>query len=311
MAKTDSSLAAKARKAERDKNRAVRKVLGGDNMAAGAWMADKFFSPGSLGRASTGIQMTKNEKGEDVPMVDANGNPVRIQENQDTLNRYNDLSKGLSAEQYQAAREQQMKGMQSGLATQMGQLAKAQARGKVYGAAGAAQQANALQGYENSVADIEQQSKLKDVELIREGTDKYAGQLASLQKFEREGEQYNLAQRAGEIAGAAGAYTNTIAAAQGNKLTKEGLNIAKQALNESRSGRSSRGGSKEPDVTPKPGSTSTNTTPPAGVTTGNVNRYSGSVNPAEAVGNIKWFNGSSDLARQAAIKRKATRDAAR
>lgn len=236
MAKTNKKLAKdKAKKVKTPKvpltpqqqqEKAAVGALGAENMAAGSYLADKFFSPGSMGRISTGIQM--NPDG--TPAADAQGNPLRVQENAALLNRYQDLSKGMSADQYQAAREQQMKGVQSGLATSMGQLAKAQARGKVYGAAGAAQQANVLTDYQNKVQDVEQQNKLLDVNLIREGTDAYAGALGGMQATERQGMQFNLGQQAAEKAGAAGAYMNTIAAQQGNTLQNKSLEIAKKAL---------------------------------------------------------------------------------
>jgi len=233
--------------AKAEKGAAV-KTFGADNMNAGNYVIDKFIKSGSLGRISTGQMM--NPDG--TPQTDAQGNPIRIGENQDVLNRYKDLSKGMSADQYQAAREQQMKGMNSGLQTQMGQLAKAQARGKVYGAAGAAQQANALQGYQNSVADIEQQNKLADINLIREGTDKYAGSLAGMQTAERQGQEFNLGQVAAEKAGQMGAYFNTIGIGKGQKNTDRQMKMQEKALGVSGSGRRGGGGGssvKEPDVT--------------------------------------------------------------
>ena len=262
----DQIAAAKAAKAQADQASAARTVFGPKGMAAGSWASNKFFAPGSMGRISTGIQMTDEidpktgqPTGNKVPVTDAQGNPQRIGENQDVLNRYQDLSKGLSADQYQAAREQQMKGVQSGLATTMQGLAKAQAQGKVYGAAGAAQQANALQGYQNKTQDIEQQNKLQDVNLIREGTDKYAGALAGQQKSEREGAEFNLGQVASEKAGQASTFMDVIAANHAKNLTNKSLDIAQAALGATQK-KSGGGGTAtattgEPTLTPKPGAT--------------------------------------------------------
>ena len=248
-------------------NAAAGKTFGADNMNAGDWVIDKFIPPGSLGRISTGLMMQKDPKtGEDVPVTDAQGNPTRIGENQDVLNRYKDLSKGMSAEQYQAAREQQQRGLNSGLATTQAQLAKAQARGKVYGAAGAVQQANALRADSEKRADLEQQNKLADVKLIREGTDKYAGALAGLQTSERGGQEYNLGQVAAEKAGQMGAYFNTIGIGQGNKFTQQQLDLQKEALRGvSNTRRGGGGGSttpaaQEPEVQSATGTTNISTT---------------------------------------------------
>lgn len=302
--KVPLTAAQKAAKAEarrqKAQGQAATNVFGKNNMQAGNWVAEHFIPEGSLGRLeqnpqlqarqleqarqiSTGIQTNPDGS----PMMDAQGNPVRIGENQDVLNRYKDLAKGMTAEQYQAAREQQQKGLNSSLATSQAQLAKAQARGKVYGAAGAAQQANMLASADATRADLEQQNKLADINLIREGTSQYANSLAGMQAAERAGQQYNaerktdtdkynienqrdtekyniegnqkvgefnLGQIAAERAAQIGGFFNTVGMGQENTLANKELDLKRKALAAATgTGRRGSGGGapvvKEPEVT--------------------------------------------------------------
>lgn len=71
---------------------------------------------------------------------------------------------GYTSPEYQAQREQMQRGVDSNLATSLSQLAKAQARGKVYGAAGVAQQQNQMQAAQNTKDQLEQDLMVKNID---------------------------------------------------------------------------------------------------------------------------------------------------
>ena len=263
MAKETAAQRARRLKSEaqatKDENNTISSAFGKQGIKAGVDVMDALLPKGSTGRIDTGLQMTKDAQGNDVIARDAQGNPIRTQETADVLNRYNDLSKGLDAGAYQATREQQQKGLDSDLKTQQQQLAKAQARGKVYGAAGAAQQANALTADSQKRADLEQQDKLANVGLINQGTKDYASQLNAQQAAETGKQEFNVQQTTGEAAARLSGVFNAGAMATGNRLSQAAIDVERQAI-----GRTGGGGGgatvKEPDSTP--GASPTANTPP-------------------------------------------------
>jgi hypothetical protein len=207
--------------------RAMEPVLGAENMAAATGVVNQFVKEGSFGRVDTGIQM--NPDG--TPKRDANGNPIRIQENADVLSRYKSIAdKGLEAPEYQAYREQMTKGMDSNLRSSMEGLAKSQARGRVFGAAASAQQSNTLRADSENRNDIEQQLFLKGAEFKRGALGDYAGQLKGMQEAELGREKTNLGQVAAEKSAQLGAFFNTIGIGQGQALSKEQLDLAREAI---------------------------------------------------------------------------------
>lgn len=214
---------------------AMINVFGPSNLAATSGMLAQFIPQGSLGRMNPGYQqrLTRQGKlkydkyGNPVYKKDANGNPVRIQENQALLNRFQDLSKGMSASEYQATREQAQKGMDSNLNTEMDQLSKAQAQSKVFGAAAAAQKANALRADKEQRNDLEQQDKVANMGLIRQGTQEYAGFLQGLQGKEGDIQKFNIGQANAETAAQMGGFFNMMGMLKGNELTAKQLEVAK------------------------------------------------------------------------------------
>lgn len=82
----------------------------------------------------------------------------------DVLARMKSGLEGYTSPEYQAQREQMQRGLNSNLATGMSQLAKAQSRGKVYGAAGAAQQANLQTNAQTSKDSLEQDLMVKNID---------------------------------------------------------------------------------------------------------------------------------------------------
>lgn len=223
--------AAKAKYKKRQANiaggNATAAILGKDNATAAAWLSGKLVPQGSFGRVDTGIQMDANGQ----PIRDANGNPMRIQENADVLSRYKDLAdKGYDSQQFQALREQQQKGMNSALNTQLGQLAKSQARGRVYGASASAQQANALRADTQTRQDLEQQLFLKGADYKTQALGNYATSLSGMQENEFNRQKENLAAARGEIGSQLAAYFGTIAAGQTGKFNQAQIDLAKEAL---------------------------------------------------------------------------------
>lgn len=151
----------------------AQKIFGKKSMQAGEFVANKFYAPGSLGR----------------------------------------IAESYSDPQYQAMREQMSKGIESNTQTSLASLAKAQSRGKVYGAAAGAQSANVLESAQRTKDDLEQQLMVKDVD------------------FSRAGSQYNLAQQAAELAGRAGGWMGTINYAEAKKQAKKQAKMGQQAIN--------------------------------------------------------------------------------
>lgn len=153
----------------------------------------------------------------------------RSGETSDVLNRYNDIAQnGYGAGVYQAEREQMQKGMNSQLNTQMSQLAKAQARGKVYGAAASAQQANALTANTNSKNDIEQQLLVKGADVKNQALGQYSSNLTNAQNQEQANRlSYNSAMTGAQDRERVGlnAYGNAMGNAQATELAKQQFNI--------------------------------------------------------------------------------------
>lgn len=88
---------------------------------------------------------------------------------------------GYTSPEYQAQREQMQRGMNSDLATGMSQLAKAQSRGKVYGAAGAAQQANLQTSADNNKNELEQNLMVKNIDESQKRLGEYGNYEQGLQ----------------------------------------------------------------------------------------------------------------------------------
>ena len=187
---------------------AAQNMFGQENMAAGRWVNRNFLPKNLVGRVDV------NPTAEDTSV----------------LNRMNDLSKGLNADQYQAAREQQSKGLQSDLNTQMANLAKSQAQTRTYGAAASAQQANALRADSEKRADLEQQNKLADVNLINQGTKDYAATLKNQEDTTFEKQKYNAGNKMALAASRLGGFFNTVGIGKTDKQQADMLELQKQMI---------------------------------------------------------------------------------
>jgi hypothetical protein len=170
-------------------------------------LGQKFYGDGSLGRVSNQIP------GQEEYLAQLKGGLG-----------------GYTSEQYQASREQMMKGQQSNFATAQAQLAKAQARGRVYGAAGAAQQANLSMGAQQSKDDLEQQLMVKNIDEQQNRLNNYGAQNAAAQAAVLERDKINLGQTAAERAGQAGAFTGAAGTQAVNEAQRQSSDIMNRAL---------------------------------------------------------------------------------
>jgi len=132
---------------KRPKQSATDKLYGANNVSAANEFLNRFLpSTDASGKPSYGMVSTQLEGEEDV------------------LNRMRSGLGGYTSPEYQAQREQMMRGQNSNLQTSLSQLAKAQARGRVYGAAASAQQANTLQSAQNTKDTLEQDLYVKNID---------------------------------------------------------------------------------------------------------------------------------------------------
>jgi len=188
-------------------DKAIEALYGKAATEAGMALGQKFYSDGSLGQVSNQIP------GQD-----------------EYLAQLKSGLGGYTAPQYQASREQMMKGQQSNYATAQSQLAKAQARGKVYGAAGAAQQANLATGNQASKDDLEQQLMVKNIDEQQNRLNNYGAANAAAQAAVLERDKINLGQVAAEKAGQAGAFTGAAGTQAISDAQKQQSDIMNKAL---------------------------------------------------------------------------------
>ena len=127
----------RAQRRAQKNEKALGSFYGNDGANAGNALINKFLPEGALGRVSTDVpgQEAIGKRNQELM-----GNVGSSGAERESLNNMQKGLGGYTSPEYQAQREQQMRGMNSNLQTGMSQLAKAQARGKVYGAAGVAQQ---------------------------------------------------------------------------------------------------------------------------------------------------------------------------
>lgn len=167
---------------ERGRMRAMGSLFGNQGVAAASAYMGQFLKPGFLGRLDDG----------------SNEGSAFAKEQGDIRSRFEAGLGGYTAPQYQAQREQMMRGVNSNLQTSLGQLAKAQARGKVYGAAASAQSANALRGAEDNKNQLEQDLYVKNIDEQQKRLGEYANLTAGLREEQLGRQKTNLGQTAAE-----------------------------------------------------------------------------------------------------------------
>jgi len=192
----------------------------GDN--AGNALMNKFMQPGTLGRVGgTGEVLPDGT----VDSLSGSGEQLQRQQQlmdqarnsdaqQDALRKMQSGLSGYTSPEYQASREQMMRGQQSNFQTSQAQLAKAQARGKVYGAAGAAQQANLAASSAQSKDQLEQDLMVKNIDEQQRRLQDYGRYGTELQ-----GQQFD------QRAAATQAYGDTQAAMREEELGRQKVNL--------------------------------------------------------------------------------------
>lgn len=188
---------------------ALEQVLTPQGFAAGQEFLNKYLQPGFLGRFQ-------------------GGGPSA--EQTEVLAKMKAGLGGYTAPEYQAQREQMQRGLNSNLATSLNQLAKSQARGKVYGAAASAQQANQIRANEENKNALEQDLYVKNIDEMSRRLGEYGGFANNLYGQQAEAQKINLGQEAAEkssqiesILGLGGLQINKDFQEQMRKIMKQGI----------------------------------------------------------------------------------------
>ncbi len=230
-------------------NKALEAMYGADGVNAGNALINKFLQPGTLGRVDTNLPGATEALQRQSVLLDRAGPNSEQKFAQDKMKA--GLG-GYTSPEYQASREQMMRGVQSNYATSQSQLAKAQARGKVYGAAGAAQQANLAASTQQSKDNLEQDLMVKNIDEQRNRLSEYGQYSSDLQKqgfdqlgvatseYNKQGtqlrdeqfqrEKLNIGQANAETAGQIGLFTGATGTALTQKNTEAAQDIQKQGI---------------------------------------------------------------------------------
>lgn len=233
------------KKAQQKTEQNLAKLYGNEGSNAGNALINKFM-PGEapLGRVSTDVPGQTQIGERNQNLLNASG--ASAGEKESLANMKAGLG-GYTSPEYQAQREQMQRGLNSNLQTGMSQLAKAQARGKVYGAAGVAQQQNLLQSTQNQKDQLEQDLNIKNIDEMRSrnaeyglasgkvNQDQFNRQAAATQNFNKDTmdlgdkaldrEKFNIGQANTETATKIGLYTGA-----GGTALQKGKDKANQKL---------------------------------------------------------------------------------
>lgn len=260
---------------QKAQDKALGSIYGNEGVNAGNALMQKFMPEGALGRVSTDLAGAPQQLQRQQQLLAGAGNSDAQKE---ALSKMQGGLSGYTSGEYQASREQMMRGQQSNYATSQGQLAKAQARGKVYGAAGAAQMANLSAASAQSKDQLEQDLMVKNIdEQQRRLQDygKYASDVngqafdqravatkaygdtgAALRGEELDRQKINLGQSNAELASQIGLFTGAAGTNLSKEQNEEAMKIQKQGINVVAGG---GGGSSTNTNTPARTNSSTNT----------------------------------------------------
>ena len=235
-------------------DKAMEGLYGQEGVSAGNALINKFLAPGSLGRVSTEIGGQNSLQRYSNLYDSVQGrDPIQTQ----ALQNMQAGLGGYTSPQYQAQREQMQRGLNSNYLTSAGQLMRAQSRGKVYGAAGAAQMANLQRSTQNSKDQLEQDLYIKNIDEMdrrnmeygkygrglneeeygrrSEATKLWGEEGRKLRDEELERQKVNLGQSNAELAAQIGAFTGagaqSIAKMQNKKaqaIQLKGLQMVKE-----------------------------------------------------------------------------------
>lgn len=196
---------------QKAQQKALTGLYGQQGDTAGNALINKFMQPGTLGRVDTTLEGAPEQLQRQQALLDRAGSS---EAEKDALARMQAGLGGYTSPEYQASREQMMRGQQSNYATSEAQLAKAQARAKVYGAAGAAQQANLAASSAQSKDQLEQDLMVKNIDEQQRRLQDYGKYGSDVQQsaFDRS----NVATKA---------YGDTEAAMRDERFSREKINL--------------------------------------------------------------------------------------
>jgi hypothetical protein len=230
-------------------DREIAKLYGAEGVNAGNALINKFAQEGSLGRVSTSVPGAEEIGLRNKNLIGAAGMSDAEKKSLATMEA--GLG-GYTSPEYQAQREQMQRGINSNTATSMAQLARGQARGKVYGAAATAQSGNLIRGAQNQKDNLEQDLMIKNIDEMRSRNESFGkfGAETNQAAFNRLGdatnisndstlslgdktlerEKINLGQANAEKASQVGLYTGASSTALQKAQQKMMANIQKQGI---------------------------------------------------------------------------------
>lgn len=193
-------------------DKAMAGLYGAEGVNAGNALINKFLPEGALGRVGTSLPGGEETLGRSKTLYDQA--MTRSGEQGDIMSRMKGGLEGYSSAENQAQREVMQRGLNSNLATSMGQLAKSQARGKVYGAAAGAQSQNALRADTENRNQLEQDLMVKNIDEKQQRLRDYGQYTSGLERDEY-----------GRRADATKGYNDTEAGLRGETLDREKINL--------------------------------------------------------------------------------------
>lgn len=242
-------------KTQTAQNKALGSVYSPEGVNAGNALINKFMQPGALGRVETLSDNGTLATGQANALERSNTLMGKAGTSPDMQMATDKMKAGLggyTSQEYQASREQMMRGQQSNLATGTAQLAKAQARGKVFGAAASAQNANLIASNNQSKDQLEQDLMVKNIDEQQERVNEFGKYSSDTQKqgYEQaesatnaynktaydlrnenlDREKLNLGQANAETASQIGLFTGAGGSALAQKNTEESQKIQKQGI---------------------------------------------------------------------------------
>lgn len=232
-------------------DKALGELYGNEGINAGNALIDKFnlAERGGLGMVSTDVAGQENIGKRNQDLLNKAGNSVTQIEARDKMQSGLD---GYTSPENQAIREQMMRGQQSNMVTGMAQLAKGQARGKVYGAAAGAQVANLAAANTRNKDELEQDLAVKNIDEKQKrlqaygqygnqlNEQQYNQNLTATQNYNKdtkdindmtlEREKINLGQENARVASGIGLATGAGATALAKAQDKAAIDVQKKAI---------------------------------------------------------------------------------
>jgi hypothetical protein len=190
--------------------KAIQGVFGQGTASAATALTDRFFDPNNVGKVAVTPQDQRYQA--------------------DVINRLQAGLGGYTSPEYQAQREAMQRGVESNTQTSLQQLAKAQARGKVYGAAGAAQQANVLESAQRQKDINEQNLMIQNIDEQQKRLGAYAGQTDLARKENMDIQKTNIGEADANRAGQVSMFTGLLGTGLAEKGNRRMSKIYERAL---------------------------------------------------------------------------------